>query len=190
LQDIILNIIGDIGVAGATYRSMEFAGSALPLISMEERQTLCNMAIEAGGKNGIIPADGTTTAFVDARNAGKRPYEVMSADQHATYHTDKAYDLSKLEPVVAKPHSPDNRDLARNCRHIKIDRVYIGSCTGGKTEDFISAARVLQNQKVQVPTYLVPATRKVYDDVMVSWVLVLFVHAKTHSQSVLHSPFV
>ncbi|CAM9601928.1 unnamed protein product [Chrysoparadoxa australica] len=164
-KDIILQIIGDIGVAGATYRSMEFAGSSLGQLSMEERQTLCNMAIEAGGKNGVIPADDITRAYVDARNAGGRPYEVFAADPDATYYSTHEYDLSKLEPVVAKPHSPDNKALARECRDVKIDRVYIGSCTGGKTEDFAAAARVLQNSKVRVPTFLVPATQKVYNDI-------------------------
>ncbi len=163
-KDIILQIIGDIGVAGATYRAMEFGGDAIGQLSMEERQTLCNMAIEAGGKNGIIPADDVTTRYVDARNAGQRPYTIFQADADAQYHSKFAYDLATLEPVVAKPHSPDNRALARECRDIKIDRVYIGSCTGGKTEDFVAAARILQNNKVSVPTFLVPATRKVYED--------------------------
>jgi len=163
-KDIILQVIGDIGVAGATYRAMEFGGDAIGQLSMEERQTLCNMAIEAGGKNGIIPADAVTQKYVDARNAGNRPYTIFQADPDANYHSKYAYDLSSLEPVVAKPHSPDNRALAKDCRDIKIDRVYIGSCTGGKTEDFVAAARILQNNKVSVPTFLVPATRRVYDD--------------------------
>ncbi|CAM9897667.1 unnamed protein product, partial [Sphacelaria rigidula] len=147
-KDIILQIIGDIGVAGATYRSMEFAGSGLGQLSMEERQTLCNMAIEAGGKNGVIPADDVTTAYVDARNAGNKPYEIFRADANAKYYSQQSYDLGSLEPVVAKPHSPDNKALAKDCRDTKIDRVYIGSCTGGKTEDFAAAARILQNKKV------------------------------------------
>lgn len=163
-KDMILQIIGDIGVAGATYRSMEFAGSALQHLSMEERQTLCNMAIEAGGKNGIIPADEITKAYVDARNAGNKPYEIFSADTKASYFGDYNYDLPSLEPVVAMPHSPDNRALAKDCRDTKIDRVYIGSCTGGKTEDFAAAARILDGQKVRVPTFLVPATQRVYKD--------------------------
>ncbi|CAN0110641.1 unnamed protein product [Ectocarpus sp. 6 AP-2014] len=164
-KDIILQIIGDIGVAGATYRSMEFAGSALGQLSMEERQTLCNMAIEAGGKNGVIPADDVTKAYVDSRNAGNKPYEVFNADPNAKYFSKQSYDLGLLEPVVARPHSPDNKALAKDCRDTKIDRVYIGSCTGGKTEDFAAAARILQNKKVRVPTFLVPATQKVYNDI-------------------------
>eukprot|EP00612_Vaucheria_litorea_P004225 CAMPEP_0171463964 /NCGR_PEP_ID=MMETSP0945-20130129/7434_1 /TAXON_ID=109269 /ORGANISM="Vaucheria litorea, Strain CCMP2940" /LENGTH=487 /DNA_ID=CAMNT_0011990881 /DNA_START=50 /DNA_END=1513 /DNA_ORIENTATION=+ len=163
-KDIILQIIGDIGVAGATYRSMEYGGSALGQLSMEERQTLCNMAIEAGGKNGIIPADEITKNYVDQRNAGNKPYEVFSADPGASYYSKNTYDLGRLEPVVAMPHSPDNKALAKDCRKTKIDRVYIGSCTGGKTEDFAAAARVLEGQKVRVPTFLVPATQRVYND--------------------------
>jgi len=161
-KDLILNIIGDIGVAGATYRTLEFAGEVVQQLSMEERQTLCNMAIEAGGKNGIIAADDTTFKYVNSRT--NKPYEVYQTDSQASFYSDRKYNLPDLEPIVAKPHSPDNRDLARNCRDIKITRSYIGSCTGGKTEDFIAAARMLQYQKVRVPTFLVPATAKVYDD--------------------------
>jgi len=162
-KDMILQVIGDIGVAGATYRSMEFAGDVMQQLSMEERMTLCNMAIEAGGKNGIIPADQTTFNYLKGKT--NKPYEVFHPDANASYIADYNYNITELEPVVAKPHSPDNKDLARNCRDIKTDRVYIGSCTGGKTEDFISAARILQGRKVAVPTFLVPATQKVYEDI-------------------------
>eukprot|EP00183_Erythrolobus_madagascarensis_P001413 CAMPEP_0185850620 /NCGR_PEP_ID=MMETSP1354-20130828/4688_1 /TAXON_ID=708628 /ORGANISM="Erythrolobus madagascarensis, Strain CCMP3276" /LENGTH=501 /DNA_ID=CAMNT_0028551321 /DNA_START=6 /DNA_END=1511 /DNA_ORIENTATION=- len=162
-KDMILQTIGDIGVAGATYRAMEFGGDVMQQLSMEERMTLCNMAIEAGGKNGLIAADDTTFKYLEGKT--DKPYEVFHSDENAALYSSKTYDITKLEPVVAKPHSPDNLDLARNCRDIKTDRVYIGSCTGGKTEDFIAAARVLQGQKVSVPTFLVPATQKVYDDV-------------------------
>mmetsp|Transcript_29457 Transcript_29457/g.29829 ORF Transcript_29457/g.29829 Transcript_29457/m.29829 type:complete len:505 (-) Transcript_29457:52-1566(-) len=162
-KDMILQTIGDIGVAGATYRTMEFAGDVMKQLSMEERMTLCNMAIEAGGKNGVIAADETTFEYLKGKT--NRPYEVFHSDSNASFYYDKVYNIEELEPVVAKPHSPDNLDLARNCRDIKTDRVYIGSCTGGKSEDFIAAARILQGQKVSVPTFLVPATQKVYDDV-------------------------
>lgn len=162
-KDIILYIIGEIGVAGATYRAMEFGGELIEQLSMEERQTLCNMAIEAGGKNGIIAADHITDKYLAGRTSV--PYEKMDADPGAEYYQTFDIDVSKLEPVVAKPHSPDNRALARECSETRIDRVYIGSCTGGKTEDFLAAARILQGRKVSVPTFLVPATRDVYDDV-------------------------
>ena len=161
-KDLILQIIGDISVAGATYRTLEFAGEAVEAMTMEERMTLCNMAIEAGGKNGTIAPDETTFKYV--RDRTEKPFEPVYTDTDAQFYSDRHYDVSQLEPVVAKPHSPDNRALARECRDVKIDRVYIGSCTGGKTSDFMNAARILKGHKVQVPTYLVPATQKVYED--------------------------
>ncbi len=161
-KDLILQIIGDIGVAGATYRTMEFAGETVQNLTMEERMTLCNMAIEAGGKNGTIAADETTYDYLRSRT--NKSFESFYSDSDAKFYSSYTYDVSQLEPVVAKPHSPDNRALARECSDVKIDRVYIGSCTGGKTTDFINAARILKGQKVKVPTYLVPATQKVYED--------------------------
>ncbi|MBD2006239.1 MULTISPECIES: 3-isopropylmalate dehydratase large subunit [Cyanophyceae] len=161
-KDLILQIIGDIGVAGATYRALEFSGGTINGLSMEDRMTLCNMAIEAGGKNGTVAPDETTFEYVRART--NKPFEPVYTDADARFYSDRHYDVSKLEPVVAKPHSPDNRALARECRDVKIDRVYIGSCTGGKTSDFMYAARILKGQQVKVPTYLVPATQKVYED--------------------------
>ncbi|MEG4283152.1 3-isopropylmalate dehydratase large subunit [Microcoleus sp. A006_D1] len=165
-KDLILQIIGDISVAGANYRTMEFAGDTVDRLTMEERMTLCNMVIEAGGKNGTVAADKTTFDYVNPRT--NVPFEAFYTDPDATFYSDRTYDVSKLEPVVAKPHSPDNRDLARNCRDVKIDRVYIGSCTGGKTSDFLNAARILKGNQVKVPTYLVPATQKVYEDLFVT----------------------
>lgn len=161
-KDLILQIIGDISVAGANYRTMEFAGEAIAAMTMEERMTLCNMVIEAGGKNGVIAPDQTTFDYVQARTT--KPFEAVYTDEDAQFYSVHRYDVSKLEPVVAKPHSPDNKDLAGNCRDVKIDRVYIGSCTGGKITDFINAAQILKGKQVQVPTYIVPATQKVYED--------------------------
>lgn len=161
-KDLILQIIGDITVSGATYRTMEFAGSTIENMSMEERMTLCNMVIEAGGKNGVIAADQTTFDYVNART--DKPYTPVYTDSDAQFYSDRFYDVTKLEPVVAKPHSPDNKALARECSDVKINRVYIGSCTGGKSSDFLHAAQILQGKKVKVPTYLVPATQKVYND--------------------------
>ncbi|MDF5723893.1 MAG: 3-isopropylmalate dehydratase large subunit [Rhizonema sp. PD37] len=160
-KDLILQIIGDIGVAGATYQTMEFAGEAVQRMTMEERMTLCNMVIEAGGKNGVIAPDETTFEYVRSRT--NKPFEAVYTDSDAKCR-DYRYDVSQLEPVVAQPHSPDNRALARECKDVKINRVYIGSCTGGKTTDFLNAAEVLKDRKVKVPTYLVPATQKVYED--------------------------
>jgi 3-isopropylmalate/(R)-2-methylmalate dehydratase large subunit len=161
-KDLILQIIGDISVAGATYRTMEFAGEAVQQMTMEERMTLCNMVIEAGGKNGTISPDETTFEYVRSRT--NKPFEAVYTDSDAKFYSQHHYDVSQLEPVVAKPHSPDNRALARECSDVKINRVYIGSCTGGKTEDFFHAAQILKGHKVKVPTYIVPATQKVYED--------------------------
>ncbi|KAG5613829.1 hypothetical protein H5410_013653 [Solanum commersonii] len=164
-KDLILQIIGEISVAGATYKAMEFVGTTVESLTMEERMTLCNMVVEAGGKNGVIPADKTTYDYLEGRTSV--PYEPVYSDEGARYLKEYRFDVSKLEPLVAKPHSPDNRALARECKDVKIDRVYIGSCTGGKTEDFMAAAKVFlaSGKKVKVPTFLVPATQKVWMDV-------------------------
>jgi 3-isopropylmalate/(R)-2-methylmalate dehydratase large subunit len=161
-KDLILQIIGDISVSGATYRTMEFAGETVERMTMEERMTLCNMVIEAGGKNGVIAPDETTFEYLRGRT--NQPFETFYTDEDAVFYSDRSYDVTTLEPVVAKPHSPDNRELARNCRDVKIDRVYIGSCTGGKISDFLHAAKLIKGHQVKVPTYLVPATQKVYED--------------------------
>ncbi|XP_031248235.1 3-isopropylmalate dehydratase large subunit, chloroplastic-like isoform X1 [Pistacia vera] len=163
-KDLILQIIGEISVAGATYKSMEFVGSTVESLTMEERMTLCNMVVEAGGKNGVVPADTTTFKYLEDKTSA--PYEPVYSDQQARFLSEYRFDVSKLEPLVAKPHSPDNRALARECKDVKIDRVYIGSCTGGKTEDFLAAARVFlaSGKKVKVSTFLVPATQKVWMD--------------------------
>ncbi len=158
-KDVILHVIGDIGVDGATYRAMEFDGEGVFSLSIEERMTLCNMAIEAGGKNGIIPADELTENFVRARTP--KPFEVVRSDSDARFHSVREYDLSKIEPTVAKPHSPDNRATAREVSDTKITRAYIGSCTGGKIEDFEAAARILDGKSVSVATFIVPATTDV-----------------------------
>ncbi|MBO1352107.1 MAG: 3-isopropylmalate dehydratase large subunit [Hormoscilla sp. GUM202] len=161
-KDLILQIIGDITVSGANYRTLEFCGETIRRMTMEERMTLCNMAIEAGGKNATIAPDEITFEYVRGRT--NKSFEPVYTDADASFYSEHRYDVSQLEPVVAKPHSPDNRDLAKNCRDVKIDRVYIGSCTGGKTTDFLNAARVLKGKQVKVPTYIVPATQKVYED--------------------------
>ncbi|XP_027775305.1 3-isopropylmalate dehydratase large subunit, chloroplastic isoform X4 [Solanum pennellii] len=163
-KDLILQVIGEISVAGATYKTMEFVGTAVESLTMEERITLCNMVIEAGGKNGVIPADKTTYDYLKDKTTVH--YEPVYSDEQARFLAEYHFDISKLEPLVAKPHSPGNRALARECEDVKIDRVYIGSCTGGKTEDFMAAAKVFlaSGKKVKVPTFLVPATQKVWMD--------------------------
>jgi len=158
-KDLILQIIGDIGVDGATYRAMEFAGEAVMRLAMEERMTLANMVIEAGGKNGIIACDDVTRRYVRERTS--RPFTEVTNDPGAKFAADRRYDARKLEPVVAKPHSPDNKALARELADVKLTRAYIGSCTGGKITDFINAAQVLKGRRVVVDTFLVPSTTEV-----------------------------
>jgi len=158
-KDLILHIIGDIGVDGATYRAMEFAGDGVMSLSIEERMTLCNMVIEAGGKNGVIPVDAVTEQFVKSKTA--KPYEPVTDNRDARFHSVRRYKSAAIEPTVAKPHSPDNRATARECHGIRLDRAYIGSCTGGKLNDFVAAAQILKGRQVKADTYIVPATTEV-----------------------------
>jgi 3-isopropylmalate/(R)-2-methylmalate dehydratase large subunit len=163
-KDLILTIIGDIGVDGATYRAMEFAGSGVMSLNIEERMTLCNMAIEAGGKNGIIAADELTLAYVRQRTrqgGTLQEFTTVQNDPDATFYFEKVYRTKDLEPTVARPHSPDNKATVREVQGTKVTRAYIGSCTGGKTTDFLAAARILQSQTVRVPTFIVPSTTEV-----------------------------
>ncbi len=155
-KDLILQLLGDLTTDGGTYRALEFSGSAVQALEMEERMTLTNMAIETGAMNGIIAADAITEKYLRARtNAG---YELFSSDKDAHYIQSYQYDVQKMEPLVAKPHSPDNRDLVRNVKGVALRKCYIGSCTGGKISDFRAAARILFNRKVSVPTFIVPAS--------------------------------
>ncbi len=158
-KDIILKIIGDIGVDGAAYRTMEFAGSGVEAMDMESRMTLTNMVIEAGGKNGIIEPDETTFAYLTKRT--QRSYEPVTEDKNARFHSVTRYTSEQLLPMVAKPHSPGNTAPARELRKTKLNRAYIGSCTGGKLSDFYAAARILKGREVTIATYTVPATTEV-----------------------------
>ncbi|MCL4538900.1 MAG: 3-isopropylmalate dehydratase large subunit [Bacteroidetes bacterium] len=158
-KDLILKIIGDIGVDGASYQAMEFAGDAVQSLNIEERMTLCNMVIEAGGKNGVIAPDDRTVEYVKARS--RKAFTPVQNDTDAVFASERKYDASKLRPMVAKPHSPENAEPAENLSDVKVDQVYIGSCTGGKLTDFIAAARILNGRKTAVDTFIVPATTDV-----------------------------
>jgi len=158
-KDIILQIIGDIGVDGATYCAMEFAGSTIDELSIEERMTICNMAIEAGGKNGIIAADAKTIEYVKSKS--DKPFECITSDEDANYKSVHHYKAEDLVPVAAMPYSPDNVKPISEVSETKLDRSYIGSCTGGKIEDFVMAASVMAGKKVAIPTFIVPATVEV-----------------------------
>jgi len=127
--------------------------------------TLTNMAIEAGGKNGVCDVDEKTLQYVRARSRIKQ-WEVFTDDKDARYHSEYEWDLSTMEPMVAKPHSPDNKDTARNCSKVKLDRAYIGSCTGGKITDMIMAASILKGNRVKIKTFVVPGSTEVHADMM------------------------
>ncbi len=155
-KDLILQLLGDITTDGGTYRALEFSGSAIQMLDMEERMTLTNMAIETGAMNGIIAADSVTEKYVRERT--RASYELLSSDNDAHYSNIYKYDVKAIEPLVAKPHSPDNRDLVRNVQGVALRKCYIGSCTGGKLSDFRAAAKILFNRTVKVPTFIVPAS--------------------------------
>ena len=174
-KDLILAVIGDIGFAGATYKAMYFAGDGIASLSLEDRMTLTNMAIEAGGKNGICDVDEKTLAYVNARNnrGGPESYTVHTEDDGAEYAYRNAWDLANFEPLVAAPHSPDNTRTAFELMRAgtKLDRAYIGSCTGGKITDMIFAANIFDRAgsggspaQVKVPTYVVPGSTEVHAD--------------------------
>jgi 3-isopropylmalate/(R)-2-methylmalate dehydratase large subunit len=162
-KDLILAVIGDIGVDGATYRAMQFDGDGAFALNIEERMTLCNMAIEAGGKNGLLEPDDITLKFVNdrSRKTGRKPYTPLKGDAGAKFIFEKVYDVTKLEPVIAKPHSPDNKAKVSEVKGTKLDRAYIGSCTGGKLTDFRAAAALLKGKAVKIDTFVVPATTEV-----------------------------
>jgi 3-isopropylmalate/(R)-2-methylmalate dehydratase large subunit len=161
-KDLILQIIGDIGVDGATYRAMEFAGDGVMRMDMEGRMTLTNMVIEAGGKNGVIEPDDVTYNYVRQRTDKEFHPLFNSAD--AKYHSVRVYKSQDLEPMVAKPHSPDNKATVSEVKGTKLTRAYIGSCTGGKLSDFVAAARIMDGHQVHVDTYVVPATTQIANE--------------------------
>jgi 3-isopropylmalate/(R)-2-methylmalate dehydratase large subunit len=166
-KDVILHCIGEIGFDGATYRAMQFDGPGASNLSIDDRMTVANMAIEAGGKNGIFEFDRKTQEHVDGRcklNGTKSSYEPVIRDRDEKFVYELTVDLSKLEPTVACHPDPGQRKLARELGHIKLDRAYIGSCTGGKTSDFFEFARILQGKSVQIDTFGVPATPEIVHD--------------------------
>jgi 3-isopropylmalate/(R)-2-methylmalate dehydratase large subunit len=162
-KDLILAVIGQISVSGATYKTMYFAGEGISSLTLEDRMTLTNMAIEAGGKNGVCDVDDKTLAYVKNRS-NITSWNVYTDDPGCQYDFEFAWNLNTMEPMVAKPHSPDNKDTARNCSDVKVDRAYIGSCTGGKITDMIFAASILNGHSVKVPTFVVPGSTEVHAD--------------------------
>ncbi len=166
-KDVILHCIGEIGFDGATYRAMQFDGPGVLGLTIDDRMTVANMAIEAGGKNGIFEFDAQTQAFVDYRcklNGTKATYDPVFRDKDEKFVFEMTVDLAKLEPTVACHPDPGKRKLAKELGAIKLDRAYIGSCTGGKTSDFLEFARVLNGKRVKIDTFGVPATPEIVRD--------------------------
>ncbi len=176
-KDLILHTIGDIGVDGALYRAMEFAGEAISALTVEERLSMANMAIEAGGKNGIFAVDEKALEYVKARS--DRPFTVYASDADAKYAEIREYDAAKIEPIVAFPHLPSNVKPAREAG-VKIDQVFIGSCTNGRIEDLRVAAQVLKGRKAHrdVRLIVIPATQAVYQQAMKEGLLDIFLEAE------------
>lgn len=165
-KDLILRIIGDIGVDGALYNAMEFTGKPIETLSMDSRMSMCNMAIEAGAKSGIISPDAITKAYVEKR--AERPYKFYSSDADAVYKEVREYDCSKIEPQVACPHLPENTKNVSDVKNVSVDQVIIGSCTNGRIEDLAVAAKILKGRKVAktVRLIVIPATPLIYAEAM------------------------
>ena len=176
-KDVILHIIGMIGVDGALYKSMEFVGEGIHNLSMDDRFTIANMAIEAGGKNGIFPVDDVAIAYM--KEHSKREFKVYEADADAEYDEEYTIDLSTLKPTVAFPHLPENTRTIDEVGDVKIDQVVIGSCTNGRLDDLRIAAEVLQGHKVAkgIRCIVIPATQQIYLEAMEEGLLKTFIEA-------------
>ena len=176
-KDVILHIIGMIGVDGALYKSMEFTGEGIKNLSMDDRFTICNMAIEAGGKNGIFPVDELAIQYM--KEHSKREFTVYEADEDAEYEETYTIDLSQLKPTVAFPHLPENTKTIDQVGDIAIDQVVIGSCTNGRMDDMRIAAQVMKGRKVakNVRCIVIPATQAIYLQSLKEGLLEIFIEA-------------
>ena len=176
-KDVILSIIGQIGVDGALYKSMEFAGEGIGSLSMDDRLCICNMAVEAGAKNGIFPVDEVTMRYLKGRS--EREPLVYTADDDAEYDDIIEIDLSSVVPVVACPHLPENTHPACELSHIKIDQVVIGSCTNGRMEDMEAAYHILKDKQVAdgVRCIIIPATMQIYRECIERGYVTAFIDA-------------
>ncbi len=178
-KDVVLHLIGEIGVDGALYKSLEFTGDGIKELSMDDRLCISNMAIECGAKNGIFPVDDVTVEYVTGRSL--RDYKVYEADADAEYDSVVEIDLSKLEPTVACPHLPENTKTASELEKedIKIDQVVIGSCTNGRMEDMRNAAAILKGRKVAkgIRCIVIPATQAIYLQCVKEGIVETFIEA-------------
>ena len=176
-KDVILHIIGMIGVDGALYKSMEFVGEGIRNLSMDDRFTICNMAIEAGGKNGIFPVDELAVEYM--KEHSKREFTVYEADEDAEYDETYVIDLSELKPTVSFPHLPSNTRTIDQVGEVKVDQAVIGSCTNGRIEDMRIAAEVLKGRKIAkgVRCIVIPAPQSIYLQAMKEGLLEIFIEA-------------
>jgi len=176
-KDFILHTIGDIGVSGALYKAMEFTGEAIADLRMDSRLTICNMAIEAGGKSGIIVPDQITMDYVEPR--AFRKFKVYESDPDAVYSDIREYDVSKIEPQVAFPHLPENSKGISEVGDVPIDQSVIGSCTNGRMEDMRIAAQILKGKSVHpdVRLIVIPATQNIYLQAIMEGLIEIFIHA-------------
>jgi 3-isopropylmalate/(R)-2-methylmalate dehydratase large subunit len=176
-KDIILTLIGMIGVDGARYQALEFTGEGVASLAMDDRFTIANMAIEAGAKNGIFPVDEKTLEYINGRVKGE--YEIVASDEDAKYIREVEINLSELKPVVAFPHLPGNTKRVSDIGEIKIDQVVIGSCTNGRLNDLKNAAAILKGKKVHkdVRCIVIPGSQKVYMDAMKLGYIETFIEA-------------
>ena len=176
-KDVILHIIGQIGVDGALYKSMEFMGSGVKNLTIDDRFTICNMAIEVGAKNGIFPVDDVTLDYVNGRYKGE--IKIFTPDTDAVYDGEMTVDLSSLEPVVACPSIPENVNAASTLWNVSLDQVVIGSCTNGRLSDLRIAADIIKGNKVAkgVRLLIIPGSRQVYLDALKEGLLEIFINA-------------
>ena len=174
-KDFILKIIGDIGTDGGAYNTMQFGGSGIDQMSVESRLTLTNMTTEAGAKNGIIEADEKTLNYLQQRGATN--INQIKSDEDAEYAKFFEYEASEIEPIVAKPFSPENITPVRDVSSIELDKAYIGSCTGAKYEDLLAAAKILKGKQVKIRTEVLPAAISIYKRAMQEGLLQIFIDA-------------
>ena len=176
-KDVILHIIGMIGVDGALYKSLEFVGEGIANLSMDDRFTIANMAIEAGAKNGIFPVDALAETYM--REHSKRAYKIFEADEDAEYDEEYTIDLSTLKSTVSFPHLPENTRTIDEVGDVKIDQVVIGSCTNGRLDDLRTAAEVMKGKKVAkgIRCIVIPATQRIYLEAMEEELLRIFIEA-------------
>jgi 3-isopropylmalate/(R)-2-methylmalate dehydratase large subunit len=174
-KDFILKIIGDIGTDGGAYNTMQFGGSGIDEMSVESRLTLTNMTTEAGAKNGIIEADEKTLNYLQQRGATN--INQIKSDEDAEYAKIFEYEASEIEPIVAKPFSPENITSVRDVSSIELDKAYIGSCTGAKYEDLLAAAKILKGKQVKIRTEVLPAAISIYKRAMQEGLLQIFMDA-------------